>query len=59
MLSLPCVLEYVEQLLRQYAARLDFEPQARPDWPLHRLNVTLKHFVNVQTPSVETCRPYF
>lgn len=57
-LRLPCVLQYVEDVLREYAARQAFDPVPRPSWPLHRLNVTQRHFVATQPPPLEECRPY-
>jgi len=57
-MALPCVLQYVEDVLREYSLRQDFAPQPRPGWPLHRLNVTQAHFLQQQPPSVQECRPY-
>jgi hypothetical protein len=58
-LSLPCVLDYIEALLREYVTRMDFVPAARPEWPEYRLNATPSHFMNKQPPPVEVCREFF
>lgn len=58
-LSLPCVLDYVEALLREYAARQDFAPVPQPTWPLFHLNATPTHFMSRQPPQVEVCREFF
>lgn len=58
-LSLPCVLDYVEALLRAYVPKMDFQPPERPTWPEFFLNATPSHFMNKQPPPVDVCRDFF
>ena len=43
-MSLPCTLDYVEAILREYARLQRFEPVYHPEWPLFDLDKNLSFF---------------
>ena len=58
-LSMECILEYIEALLRAYAALQRFEPLPRSSWGTHYLNSTTRYFLEASPPDLDTCRNYF
>ena len=58
-LSMECLLEYVDAIIRGYAELQLFEPQPRSDWTPHEMNSTAHYFLDAKAPAVEECRPYF
>lgn len=58
-LSMECLLEYIDAIIRGYADLQLFEPHPRRDWTPHEMNSTAHYFLDAKAPSVEECRPYF
>ena len=59
LLTLDCIMDYVEMLLREYAKLQKFTPEPRLDWPEYTASSTAQYFLESVPPKVETCRPYF
>lgn len=55
-LSLECILEYIDKLIRAYAKLQRFEPQLRDDWPEHHINSTVHYFLRSQPPDAGMCQ---
>eukprot|EP00049_Salpingoeca_infusionum_P020186 m.363641 g.363641 ORF g.363641 m.363641 type:complete len:482 (+) comp23347_c0_seq1:81-1526(+) len=58
-LGLPCVLDYVEHLLRKYASLQQFTPVLRSSWPVYHLNATLSHYHARQMPDFDLCSQWY
>lgn len=56
-LALPCVLNYAEELMREYATRQDFVPQPHPDWVLYEIDQDFVPYP-VQMPRFQDCHAY-
>ena len=59
LLSLECILDYIDNLLRGYAKLQRFVPRLHESWPLHHLNSTAHYFLQSEPPSIATCSPHF
>lgn len=59
LLSLECILDYIEATLRGYARLQRFAPRPQPGWPLHHVNSSARYFLESQPPSIEMCAAHF
>eukprot|EP00039_Didymoeca_costata_P005595 m.82816 g.82816 ORF g.82816 m.82816 type:complete len:451 (+) comp12889_c0_seq4:173-1525(+) len=59
LMSLECVLDYIENLLREYAKLQNFVPEAHPDWERHYMNSSAQYFLDPRPPSLDMCRDHF
>ena len=59
LLTLDCIMDYVELLLREYAKLQKFTPEPHLDWPEHTASSGAQYFLEATPPKVEVCRPYF
>lgn len=59
-ISLNCVLDYIEAQLRSYAKLLRFkvEPPSNT-WEDFNENSTIMYFMRQKNPTLEKCQPYF
>lgn len=58
-LSLECILAYVDMVLRAYAKLQRFNPLPREDWAEYWFGAKVDYFMDAVPPDVGLCRPYF
>jgi len=59
LMSMGCILDYIDGLLRKYAEYQRYAPEEHLEWPVHSVNSTAAYFLESTPPSLDTCRPYF
>jgi hypothetical protein len=59
LMTLECILDYMENVLRAYSKLQRFDPPDRSAWPLHSIDSPAKYFLEKTPPKVEVCRPFF
>ncbi len=58
-MTLECILDYIEHLLRAYAALQRFTPVEHTDWPEWQFDSGIVYFHDARPPDPATCRRFF